>query len=75
MAVKVGFMQRSDCWGCHQSLLNTHLRLLPILPTLDFVYWPAVVDSKHDSLKARSNGDILVGFMDKFKLATNKNNL
>ncbi|GAH31162.1 unnamed protein product, partial [marine sediment metagenome] len=64
MAVKVAFMQNSDCWGCHQSLLNAHLGLLPILPALDIVYWPAVVDFKHDSLVARPDGDILVGFME-----------
>ena len=64
MAVKVAFMQGSDCWGCHQSLLNAHLGLLPILPALDIVYWPAVVDFKHESLKARPDGDILVGFVE-----------
>jgi len=64
MAVKVAFLQSSDCWGCHQSLLNLHLGLLPILPALDIVYWPAVVDFKHDSLKARPDGDVLVGFVE-----------
>ena len=64
MAVKVAFMQLSDCWGCHQSLLNAHLGLLPVLPALEIVYWPAVVDFKHDSLKAREDGSILVGFVE-----------
>jgi F420-non-reducing hydrogenase small subunit len=64
MAVKVAFMQSSDCWGCHQSLLNAHLGLLPVLPALDIVYWPAVVDFKLDSLKARPDGDVLVGFVE-----------
>ncbi|MFX1496272.1 MAG: hypothetical protein ACFFBH_01980 [Promethearchaeota archaeon] len=64
MAVKVAFMQCSDCWGCHQSLLNAHLGLLPVLPALDIVYWPAVVDMKHDSLKSRPDGDIVVGFVE-----------
>ena len=64
MAVKVAFMQLSDCWGCHQSLLNVHLGLLPVLPALEIVYWPAVVDFKHDSLKAREDGSILVGFVE-----------
>ena len=64
MAVKVAFMQLSDCWGCHQSLLNAHLGLLPVLPALEFVYWPAVVDFKLDSLKARETGSILVGFIE-----------
>ena len=62
--VKVAFLQSSDCWGCHQSLLNAHLGLLNILPSLDIVYWPAVVDFKLNSLKARSDGDILVGFIE-----------
>lgn len=64
MAVKVAFMQSSDCWGCHQSLLNAHLGLLKILPALDIVYWPTVVDFKHESLKVRPDGDILVGFVE-----------
>ncbi|MFX0071211.1 MAG: hypothetical protein ACFFAO_08990 [Candidatus Hermodarchaeota archaeon] len=64
MPVPVAFMQLSSCWGCHQSLLNAHLGLLPILPELDIVYWPAVVDFKHDSLKARPDGEIVVGFIE-----------
>ncbi|MHA1337418.1 MAG: hypothetical protein ACTSVV_09295 [Promethearchaeota archaeon] len=64
MPVKVAFMQCSDCWGCHQSLLNAHLGLLNVLPALDIVYWPAVVDFKLDSLKERPDGDVLVGFIE-----------
>jgi len=64
MAVKVAFMQLSDCWGCHQSLLNAHLGLLPVLPALEFVYWPAVVDFKMESLKVRDTGSVLVGFIE-----------
>jgi len=62
--VKVAFMQLSSCWGCHQSLLNAHLQLLPILPELEIVYWPAVVDYKLDSLKEREDGEIVVGFIE-----------
>ncbi|MHA1668967.1 MAG: hypothetical protein ACTSV5_00160 [Promethearchaeota archaeon] len=57
-------MQLSSCWGCHQALLNAHLNLLPILPALDIVYWPAVVDFKHSSLEAREDGSIVVGFLE-----------
>ena len=64
MAVKVAFMQLSSCWGCHQSLLNAHLGLLPILPQLEIVYWPAVVDYKLSSLEAREDGEIVVGFLE-----------
>ena len=64
MPIKVAFMQLSSCWGCHQSLLNAHLGLLPILPELDIVYWPAVVDYKRESLIERPDKDILVGFIE-----------
>ena len=64
MAVKVAFWQNSDCWGCHQSLLNVHLGLLPVLPALEIVYWPAVVDFKYNSLENREDGEILVGFVE-----------
>jgi F420-non-reducing hydrogenase small subunit len=62
--VKVAFMQLSDCWGCHQSLVDLHLSLLPVLPALEIVYWPTVVDFKHDSLVARADGEIIVGFIE-----------
>ncbi|MHA1724553.1 MAG: hypothetical protein ACTSXH_06880 [Promethearchaeota archaeon] len=62
--VRVAFMQLSSCWGCHQSLLNAHLELLSILPKLEIVYWPAVVDFKHESLVNRPDGDIDVGFIE-----------
>ncbi|MFX1419143.1 MAG: hypothetical protein ACFE9N_09515 [Promethearchaeota archaeon] len=64
MTVKVAFMQLSSCWGCHQSLLNAHLGLLPVLPELEIVYWPAVVDLKLDSLKAREDGEIDLGIVE-----------
>jgi coenzyme F420-reducing hydrogenase gamma subunit len=64
MPAKVAFMQLSSCWGCHQSLLNAHLGLLPVLPELEIVYWPAVVDFKLESLEAREDGEIIVGFIE-----------
>ncbi|MBN1799984.1 MAG: hypothetical protein JW891_00665 [Candidatus Lokiarchaeota archaeon] len=64
MPIKVAFMQLSSCWGCHQSLLNAHLGLLNVLPELEIVYWPAVVDFKLNSLKARKDGEIVVGFLE-----------
>ncbi len=64
MSVKVAFLQLSDCWGCHQSFLNAHLGLLPVLPAIEIVYWPAVVDYKLDSIKARDDGEITVSFIE-----------
>ncbi len=64
MPIKTAFMQLSSCWGCHQSLLNAHLRLLPILKELEIVYWPTVVDFKHDSLVARKDGEIVLGLIE-----------
>ncbi|MHA1822170.1 MAG: hypothetical protein ACTSU2_05905 [Promethearchaeota archaeon] len=62
--VKVAFMQLSSCWGCHQSLVNAHLDLLPVLPNLEIVYWPTIVDFKLESLKNRKDGEIAVGFIE-----------
>ncbi|MFX1502178.1 MAG: hypothetical protein ACFFDH_14535 [Promethearchaeota archaeon] len=64
MTVKVAFIQLASCWGCHQSLLNAHLGLLDILPQLEIVYWPAVVDYKLESLKNREEGEIDIGFVE-----------
>lgn len=66
MPAKVAFMQLSSCWGCHQSLLNAHLGLLAVLPELEIVYWPAVVDFKLESLEHRKKGEIIVGFIEGF---------
>ncbi|MBY9018850.1 MAG: hypothetical protein KGD66_08455 [Candidatus Lokiarchaeota archaeon] len=44
--------------------MNANLNLLPILPALDIVYWPAVVDFKHGSLEEREDGSIVVGFLE-----------
>ncbi|MFW9825920.1 MAG: hypothetical protein ACFFE4_23475 [Candidatus Thorarchaeota archaeon] len=62
--MKVAFMQLSSCWGCHQSLLNAHLGLLPVLPELEIVYWPAVLDIKLESLKVREENEIDIGFIE-----------
>ncbi|MFW9771226.1 MAG: hypothetical protein ACFFBY_00570 [Promethearchaeota archaeon] len=64
MSIKIAFIALASCWGCHQSLLNAHLGLLPILPELEIVYWPALLDYKLDSLKARKDGEIDVGFIE-----------
>ena len=62
--VGVAFYQCSSCWGCHQSLLNLHLGLLPVLPALEFKYWPAVVDYKFSDLEAYEDKSIDVGFIE-----------
>ncbi len=64
LGVKVAFMQLASCWGCHQSILDTHLELLDILPLLDIVYWQAVVDTKHPQVEAMPDGSIDVGFVE-----------
>jgi len=64
MPIKVAFMQLASCWGCHQSLVNAHLGLLDVLPALDIVYWPAVVDFKHESLHKRLDASVDVGFIE-----------
>ena len=63
---KVAFMQLASCWGCHQSLLDSHLTLLHVLPELEFVYWPAVVDFKLKDLESYDDGFVDVGFLEGF---------
>ena len=64
MAIKVGFMQLSSCWGCHQSLLNLHEELLEILSLINIVYWSAVIDVKEKDLEAIPDRSIDVGFIE-----------
>jgi len=61
--VKVAFMQISSCWGCHQSFIDAE-DFLEIVPLVDIVYWPAVVDFKIATLKARPDKDVDVGFIE-----------
>ncbi len=61
---KFAFFQLSSCWGCNQSLLNAHLGLISILPELEIVYWPALVDFKLQSLIDRPDESIDVGFIE-----------
>ncbi len=61
--VKVAFMQLASCWGCHQSFIDAE-DFLEIVPLVDIVYWPAVVDFKIASLKAREDKEVDVGFIE-----------
>ncbi len=64
--MSTAFMQLSSCWGCHQSLLDSHLTLLHVLPEIEFVYWPAVVDFKMHHLEGYPDGSVDVGFLEGF---------
>ncbi|MBY9005514.1 MAG: hypothetical protein KGD63_02025 [Candidatus Lokiarchaeota archaeon] len=64
MSIKVAFMQLSSCFGCNVSLLNAQLGLLKILPKLDIVYWPTIIDYKYNSLKKRQKSSIDIGFLE-----------
>ena len=55
MPIKVAFMQLSSCWGCHQSLLNAHLGLLPILPQLEIVSMNMNSNITNDGIKNLSH--------------------
>ncbi len=66
MMAKVAMMQLASCWGCNQSLVDAHLTLLHVLPELEFVYWPAVVDFKLHDLKGYEDQSVDVGFLEGF---------
>ncbi|MFW9772058.1 MAG: hypothetical protein ACFFEO_07830 [Candidatus Thorarchaeota archaeon] len=60
MALSVYYLQLSSCWGCHQSLLNAHFELLPILPEIDFIFWPG--NNAQNNIK--ENGNFKVGIIE-----------
>jgi F420-non-reducing hydrogenase small subunit len=64
MVKRIALAQLSSCWGCDQSLVDLHLRLLDVLPELDIVYWPAVVDYKLADLEALPKKSIHLGFVE-----------
>jgi F420-non-reducing hydrogenase small subunit len=64
MVKRIALVQLSSCWGCDQSLVDLHLRLLDVLPELDIIYWPAVVDYKLADLEAMPNSSIHFGFVE-----------
>lgn len=64
MTIRVAFAQLTSCWGCDQSLMDLHMRLLEVLPQLEILYWPAVVDYKLADLEALPRNSIHVGFVE-----------
>jgi F420-non-reducing hydrogenase small subunit len=63
-AKRIALAQLSSCWGCDQSLVDLHFKLLDVLPQLDIVYWPAVVDYKLHHLEAMAKNSIHIGFVE-----------
>jgi F420-non-reducing hydrogenase small subunit len=64
MVKRIALAQLTSCWGCDQSLVDLHLRLLDILPGLEIVYWPAVVDYKLANLESMPNHSIHFGLVE-----------
>ncbi len=64
MAKRIALTQLSSCWGCDQALIDLHLGLLDVLPALDIVYWPAVVDYKLKHLEAMAKNSIHIGLVE-----------
>ena len=64
MVKRIALAQLTSCWGCDQSLVDLHLRLLDVLPSLEIVYWPAVVDYKLADLESMPNHSIHFGLVE-----------
>jgi F420-non-reducing hydrogenase small subunit len=64
MVKRIALAQLSSCWGCDQSLVDLHLKLLDVLPALEIVYWPAVVDYKMANLESLPDNSIHFGFVE-----------
>lgn len=64
MVKRIAMAQLTSCWGCDQALVDLHLKLLDILPELDIVYWPAVVDYKMKDLESMRDESIHIGLVE-----------
>ncbi|MEM2134637.1 MAG: hypothetical protein QW261_14035 [Candidatus Jordarchaeaceae archaeon] len=64
MPVTVAMVSLASCWGCYQSLLDTHEALLEILPHLDIKFWHTVTDFKYKDLESYKDGSIDVGIVE-----------
>jgi F420-non-reducing hydrogenase small subunit len=61
---RIALAQLSSCWGCDQALIDIHLRLVDLLPKLEIVYWPTVVDYKLHDLEAFPKNSIQIGLVE-----------
>jgi F420-non-reducing hydrogenase small subunit len=61
---RIALAQLSSCWGCDQALVDLHLKLLDVLPALEIVYWPAVVDYKLRDLESLPKNSIHIGLVE-----------
>ena len=61
---RIALAQLSSCWGCDQALIDIHLKLADVLPKLDIVYWPTVVDYKLHDLEALPKNSVHIGLVE-----------
>jgi len=61
---RIALAQLSSCWGCDQALIDIHLKLVELLPKLDIVYWPTVVDYKLHDLEALPKNSVQIGLVE-----------
>ncbi len=61
---RIALAQLTSCWGCDQALVDLHLKLVDVLPSLEIVYWPAVADYKLHDLEALPKHSIHIGLVE-----------
>ncbi len=61
---RIALAQLSSCWGCDQALIDLHLKLADVLPKLEIVYWPTVVDYKLHDLEGMAKNSIHIGMVE-----------
>ncbi len=64
MTKRIALAQLTSCWGCDQSLVDLHLGLLSVLPEVEIVFWPAVVDFKFKDLESMPDQSIHIGLVE-----------
>ena len=61
---RIALAQLSSCWGCDQALIDLHLKLFDVLPKLEIVFWPTIVDYKLHDLEKLPKKSIHIGLVE-----------
>jgi len=63
MKPKIAFYWCAACGGCEECILDLAEEILPLVETVDIVFWPVAVDFKEKDIAAMPDGSIDVCFL------------
>ncbi len=56
--IKVGLYWAASCGGCDMSVLEIHEKLIDVLTSVEFVFWPCILDFKYPDVERMPDGHI-----------------